>query len=123
MADEIDALNRGLRRSGQTITLRRVIGTTSQTFVDVVCRAVVRGYAPNELIGSIIQNDSLVILSPTEINAAVWPTVQGAGADVRIPSRNRGDLCYIAGVWRSVQAGVGIYLGGSTLVRIELQVR
>lgn len=120
--DEIDALNRALRRAGQTITLRKVTGTTSQTFTDVICKAVVRGYAPNELIGAIIQNDSLVILSPTEINAAVWPTAQGSGADVRIPSRNRGDLCNIAGVWRSVQAGAGIYIG-SNLVRIELQVR
>lgn len=120
--DEIDALNRGLRRSGQPVTLRKVTGTTVQTFTDVVCKAVVRGYAPHELIGGINLNDSFVILSPTEITAAVWPGPQGAGADIRIPSRNRGDLILIAGVWRTVQAGVGIYMG-SNLVRIELQVR
>jgi hypothetical protein len=78
MANEIDALNRGLRRTGQPVTLRKVTGTTSQTYTDVVCQAVVRGYTPTELIAGsgIIQQDSKVILSPTEINAAVWPSAQ-----------------------------------------------
>lgn len=124
MANEIDALNRALRRSGQPVTLRKVTGTTSQTFTDVDCLALVRGYTPQELVAGngIIQQDSKVILSPTEINAAVWPVVQSGPKDVRIPSKNRGDLCLINGAWRTVQAGVGIYIG-STLVRIELQVR
>jgi hypothetical protein len=120
--NEIEALNRALKRAGQTITLRKVTGTTSQTFTDVVCRAVVRGYSPNELIGGIVQNDSFVILSPTEINTAVWPTAQGAGPDVRIPSRNRGDLVIINGRSRTVQAGIGYYVQDA-LVRIEMQVR
>lgn len=119
--DEIDALDRALKRSGMTVTLRKVTGTTSQTFTDLPnVPAMVRGYAPQDLVATIIQTD--VIISPTQINAAVWPTAQGAGEDVRIPNRNRGDQCIINGVTRSVIAGVGIYIGGN-LVRIEMQVR
>jgi hypothetical protein len=126
MANEIDALNRGLRRTGQPVTLRKVTGTTSQTFTDVVCQAVVRGYTPTELIAGsgIIQQDSKVILSPTEINAAVWPSAQVNGQpDVRIPSKNRGDIIRINGKDRFVQAGVGIYSPNNVLWRIEVQVR
>lgn len=123
--DQIDALDRALKRSGFKITLRKVSGTTSQTFTDLLnVPAMVRGYSPQEIVagGGIIQTDSHVIISPTQINLATWPFVQGTGADVRIPSRNRGDLCSINGVWRTVVAGVGLYMG-SDLVRIEMQVR
>lgn len=120
---EIDALDRALARSGQTVTLRKITGTTSQTNTDVSCPAVVRGYSPNELVGDIIQQDSFVIISPTQINTAVWPIAQVDGQpDPRIPSKNRGDRCIINSVVRSVQAGVGIYIG-TTLVRIEMRVR
>lgn len=124
MANQIDALNRGLRKSGQPVTLRKVTGTTSQTFTDVACTAIVRGYTPQELVAGngITQQDSKVIMSPTEINNAVWPFGQTGTKDVRIPNKNRGDLILINGAWRTVQAGVGIYLG-MLLVRIELQVR
>lgn len=122
MANEIDALDRALRRTKLTVTLRKVTGTTSQTFTDVDCPATVRGYSPQELVGGITQQDSHVTISPTQINAAVWPSAQSAGADVRIPSRNRGDVCIINGVTRSVQDGVGLYVQ-DTLVRIEFRVR
>lgn len=113
MTVEIDALDRGLARSGQTVTLRR------PPAVDLAgIPAVVRGYQPNELTEGITQQDSLVIISPTQINAAVWP---GVGQSP-IPSKNRGDSCIINGVTRSVQAGVGIYVR-NVLVRIEFQVR
>lgn len=114
---EIDALDRSLvrARSG-TITLRRL------PTVDVTCPASIRGYLPAELVNGITQQDCKVILSPTQINAAVWPGPQGSGPDIRIPSRNRGDLCIINGEIRTVQAAVGLYVQG-VLVRIELQVR
>lgn len=117
MTVEIDALDRALARSGQSVTLRKLPTT------DVVCPAMVRGYQPNELIGNIKQQDSHVILSPTQINAATWPAAQVAGQpDTRIPRKSRGDLVIVNGVERSVQAGVGIYVR-DVLVRIELQVR
>jgi hypothetical protein len=123
MASQIDALDRALKVAGQSITLRKVTGTTSQTFTDVICQANVRGYSPQELVGAITQQDSKVIISPTEINSAVWPYAQfGYINDVRVPSKNRGDLVIINGQTRTVQAAVGIYVQ-DVLVRIEIQVR
>lgn len=117
MTKEIDALDKSLARAGQTVTLRRLPTT------DVICPASIRGYTPQELTSNITQQDSKVILSPTQINAAIWPGTQVPTLpDIRIPSKNRGDLCEINGVFRTVQAGVGIYVQ-DVLVRIELQVR
>lgn len=123
--DEIDALDRGLKRAGQTITLTR-IAINGLPAVSVDCPASIRGYTPQELVNGITQQDSKVILSPTQINAEGWPGIQVSGQpDIRIPSKTRGDTCTINGNKRSVQAGVGIYLPGNPdkLVRIELQVR
>lgn len=118
MSVEIEALDRALARSGQSVTLRRL---PTVDIEDVP--ALVRGYSPQELVDGITQQDSLVIISPTQINAEVWPGAQVSGQkDIRIPSKNRGDLCIINNETRSVQAGVGIYVG-DTLVRIEFRVR
>lgn len=123
MTAEIDALDRALKRSGQPVILRLVVGSSPQVFTDVAVNAIVRGYAPQQLLGSIIQQDSLVIMSPTEINAAGWPGLtQGVGPDVRVPSKNRGDQVIINGAKRAVQAAEGIFMG-TVLVRIEIQVR
>lgn len=122
MADEIDALDRALKRAGQTVTLTR-IAINGLPAVAVTCPAAVRGYTPEELTTNITQQDSKVILSPTQINAAIWPGTQVPGTpDIRVPSKNRGDTCSINGVPRTLQAGVGIYVQ-DVLVRIELQVR
>lgn len=118
MTVEIDALDRALSRSGQTVTLR-CLPTNDLAGIP----AVVRGYRPEELTSNITQQDSLVIISPTQINAASWPGVQAPNVkDVRIPTKNRGDICIINNVQRAVQAGVGIYVQ-DVLVRIEMQVR
>lgn len=117
MTVEIDSLDAALAAAGQTVTL------TCRPNITVVCPASVRGYTPQELTSNITQQDSKVILSPTQINAATWPGTQvPATPDIRIPSKNRGDLCTINGQQRTVQAGVGIYVK-DVLVRIELQVR
>jgi len=113
----IKSLDGALAAGGQTVTLRKLPTT------DVVCPAAVRGYQPQELTSNITQQDSKVILSPTQINAAIWPGTQVPGQeDIRIPSKNRGDLCQINGKFRTIQASVGIYVQ-DVLVRIELQVR
>jgi hypothetical protein len=121
---EIDALDRALKRTGQTITLRKINGTAGLNPTDLVgIPAAIRGYTPEELTSDITQQDSKVIISPTQINTAVWPGIQVSGqADIRIPSKNRGDLCFVNGVKRAVQAAVGIYVQ-DVLVRIEAQVR
>lgn len=122
---EIADLDRALAQDGEDIILRRVVGTTNQAFNDVTCRAFVRGYAANELVGGITQQDSKVILSPTQINRVQWPGGQPPSVtdDPRIPSKTRGDKCKIVNVgkWRNVETGAGIYIS-DTLVRIEMRV-
>lgn len=121
MTPEIAALDRALARAGELIVLRRMTGTTPQTWFDVKCRALVRGYKPEELIGSITQTDSLVILSPTEIDRAQWPggVAPTTTTDPRIPKK--GDKAVIRGATRNVEAVGPIYVRGE-LVRIEMRV-
>jgi len=129
----IAQLDRALARNGQDITLQRLtLGPNGQQIAfSVGCRAMVTGYQASELIAGsgIVQGDSHVILSPTEINEAQWPgpsivAAGGAapGTDARVPSKSRGDRCVIAGKARAVEAGTPFYIDGE-LVRIELQVK
>lgn len=114
MQPERLALERTLR-IGETVTLRRRIGTSS-TFVDVACRAVVRGYNPRELIGGIAQKDSKVIISPAEIEASGWPGAAGGTTTPR-----KGDFVVIQGTSRAVEVVGPVYVRGE-LVRIEMRV-
>jgi hypothetical protein len=106
----IAALDRALGIAGENITLRRTTGTALIP-LDVACRAVVRGYQPHQLVGTIIQGDSQVILSPSEMKRRQWTWP---------PRKN--DKAVIAGKVRNIEAAAPIYMGGE-LVRIELQVR
>ncbi len=87
--------------------------------------AFVRGYKPEQLVGSITQTDMFVILSPTEIERAKWPggsglmPVYGVG-DPRLP--RKGDWVTVRGAQRNVEAVGPIYLRGE-LVRIEMNVK
>lgn len=76
----IEALDRMLLTEGESIVLRRRIGT-SAVFVEVTCRAKVSGFDSNILIGGVAQTASSLIISPTAINAAVtagtWPGAAG----------------------------------------------
>lgn len=122
-SEAIAALDAALAANGQDIRLVRLTGT-QQIPYEVTCRAVVRGYQPSELVGGISQQDSMVILSPTEIDRYGWPgpapSPAAVGADRRVP--RKGDRAVINGVPRAVEAGAGIYVGDE-LVRIELHVK
>lgn len=122
MAGDRLRLDRHLARNGETITLQRLqfVAGVQTVAASVSCRAVVRGYRPTELIGGITQQDSMVVLSPTEIIAAAWTSGRPAHEDTRVPQK--GNRAVIAGRVRSVEAAVGIYVAGE-LVRIEMQVR
>jgi hypothetical protein len=82
-----------IARFGQPVNLQRLTGTTTQVRHEVVCRAVVRGYEPVQLIGSITQGDREVAITNTEIADAQWPG----------PPRN-GDRCIIDGRTTTIQA-------------------
>jgi hypothetical protein len=107
----IAALDRALAATGEDIVLRRTTGTKPAIPLDVGVRASVRGYRPEELVGGIIQGDSLVIVSPTEMKQRrwCWP-----------PRAN--DKAVIDEKVRNVVAVNGIKMKG-VLVRIELTVR
>jgi Tol biopolymer transport system component len=47
---------------GQPVTFQRTTGTTTQVRHEVVCQAIVRGYEPVQLIGSITQGDRQVTI-------------------------------------------------------------
>lgn len=109
-AECIADLDAGLAENGEDIVLIR--GSRQ-----VTCRARVTGYDPAELVGDITQQDSRVILSPTEIAADGWP---GANNGPATPQKN--DRAKVQGFNKVVQAGTAIQVGGRT-VRIELRVR
>jgi hypothetical protein len=126
-AQEIADLDHALLLDGEDIVLRRVKGTSQATTVnvDVTCRAFVRGFSASELVGAITQQDSRVIVSPTQIDAADWPADEADSTsliDPRIPRQNRGDKCIVQGRICAVQAAKGIWIDG-TLVRIDMVVR
>ncbi|KFC73200.1 hypothetical protein FG93_01944 [Bosea sp. LC85] len=104
-AAAISDLDQELGESGQSVTLSRPAGGPA----DLVCQAFVRGYKPEQLVGAITQQDSLVILSPTALAAVAWPVPEG------------GDRVKVGAVWKRVQAAGPIYMAG-VLVRVELQV-
>ena len=122
--DAIASLNRQLSQHGEDIILTRVVGTSNQAKSSAKVRAFVRGYAPHELVGGIIQGDSHVTISPTDLARTQWPggTVSNQSdlSDHQVPLKN--DRCVVAGRTRTVQAAQPFYLSG-VLVRIEMQVR
>jgi hypothetical protein len=115
-AGAIAALDRQLAAHGENVTLTRVGGAS------VTVRAFVRGYAPDQLVGGISQQDVKIICSPAEIDAAGWPETPQvtAAGDKRIP--RRGDMVKTSRGPAAVQSAGGVYIDG-TLVRIEIQAR
>lgn len=123
--DALSSLDRQLASSGEDVILQRLVGSANQVVIPGKVRAFVRNYEPRELVGSVIQGDSKVTVSPTDIENARWPGPRVVRAvpdatDARIPRKD--DRVVIAGKTRTVQAAAPIYLAG-VLIRIDLQVR
>lgn len=116
-------LDAALAADGEWIELWHETGAETIPF-KVRCRAFVRGYRAQELVGGIIETDSKVVISPTEIMRAGWP---GPNSSVTPTDQDRGvprkgsAYVVIAGRKRAVEAAGPFYLGGE-LVRIELRV-
>ncbi len=118
-AARIARLDASILNHGEAVTLQRRIGTGA-TYAEVTTRAVVKGYQADELVGGIKQTDSMFIMSPTQINAAVaattWPGAAPAGTWPKI-----GDFLVIDGVQRKIEA-VKPRKVGDVVVRIEGRV-
>ena len=104
----IAKLDRAIAKYGQTVQLRR--GTTTAPVATASVKAHVRGYKPDELVSGIMQNDSLVILSPTGLEN--WPG--------GVPKKD--DWATIDDRPRTIMA-VGVFKMRDQVVRIELQVK
>lgn len=100
-----------IQHYGQDVTLRRVTGTTSQTYTDVAVRAFVRKFAANELVGGITQGDRLAIIANIEIATASWPG----------PPR-KGDQIIAGGKVSTVQAVEPVRVEG-VVIRHNLTIR
>ena len=115
-------LDAALAADGEWIELWRETGTQKIPF-KVRCRAFVRGYAAQELVGGIAQTDSKIVMSPTEIIRAGWPGPNSSATptdqDRRVP--RKGDAVVIAGRKHTVETAGGIYVAAE-LVKIEMRV-
>jgi hypothetical protein len=116
LSDLIDTLDEFLAEYGEDVILRR---TTSGTNTDVTCRASVRPVSAEMLAAGIKQDNSVVVLSPTEIISTGWPGDMSATIDSRVPTI--GDKVVIAGRVRQIEFSAPIYVAGE-LVRIDLRV-
>lgn len=113
---EIADLDFSLLNDAQTIVLRR--GST-----DVSCYAFVRDLNEQQLVDVVGQQEFHVVISPTQIYDANWPSAPNSppdSPDPRIPIK--GDRVFIAGRIRTVQAVLPMYVG-NTLVRIEMKAQ
>ena len=120
-AEHIAYLDASLDRAGETITLRRRIGTGA-TFVEVTMRARLDGFRSQTLVGGVKQTFSDFIASPTQLNAAIaantWPGAAGGGTALKI-----GDfLRSTGGVDRKIEAVQPVRIA-DTIVRWVGQVQ
>jgi hypothetical protein len=95
---------------GSPVILRRLSGPQQIKF-DVRTNAVISGFAPDELVGGIIQEDRRVIIGPRDIQARQWPA----------PPR-KGDKVLIGDVETTVLASETVDVRGQ-IVRYNLVVR
>jgi hypothetical protein len=113
-------LDSQLAEHGETITIRRRIGTTT-AFVELTCKAKVAGYASEVLVAGVAQTASTFIISPTEINAAAtagtWPGAAGGDRWPKVGDFIRQSI----GGDRKIEAARPL-LSGNTPVRVEAKV-
>lgn len=102
----IAMLDRQLAAHGRSVTLSRPGGSPA----NLTCRAIVRDFKPDELVGAIQQGDRLAILSPTMLTPASWLEPE------------EGDRVHFNGRWHRVHAADPIALA-DVVVRVELHLR
>lgn len=106
-AAAIATLDRQVAAHGETVRLSS-LGNGSP---EADCRAFVRRYDHTELIGSVMQGDRRVIVSPTALAAISWP-VPAEGHRMRIGGR-----------WYRIMAEPEQIVMADVLVRVVAQVR
>src|SRR3546814_5226554 len=69
-----DAIAGQIDRYGQTVTIRRRVGTGATFDPSVSVKAKVHHFTPQELVGGIQQGDRRVTIAPAELVTAGWDT-------------------------------------------------
>lgn len=108
-------LDHSLARAGQTVTLRRRVGTLN-VFADVQIRARLSGYGAEELVGGVKQTNSKFIMSPNGLDGTTWPGKAGGSLYPVI-----GDFLVVDGRQRKIEAVQPVVIGGA-VVRLEGRV-
>lgn len=101
-AQAIAMLDRQVAKHGQTVKLKRGAGALTDV------RGFVRGFKPSELVGTLQQGDSSVVLSPSVLGVLGIPT--------------KGNKVVIATSSATVQSVEQVRLD-DVLVRVNLVVR
>jgi hypothetical protein len=131
MSRRLSQLNRWLARNGDEVTLRRSYGPAgpNRPKTDLTMRAKVKGMTAEQLIGGMMQQVFVVVLSPTPIIADGWPhdgaTPQASeiidpGSDGRYPIAGDGILINLRE--RAIQRVVPTVENGRC-VRIEVTAK
>ncbi len=100
-------------RHGQTVTIRRRVGTGATFDPSVTVKGRVHSYRPEELIGGVQQGDRRIVIAPAELIAAGWDTGDAP---------RKGDQVLIASAVTTVQGCEVRYLSG-TAARYDIWVR
>lgn len=108
-AQTIAALNRQLAAHGTPVVLRRYQPGTD-TPVDLLLRAFVRGFGPDQLVGGVKATDSKFILSPSGLVSPTWPGA--AGGD---PFPTAGDFLVVNGAERKIEAALPVMMAGEAV--------
>jgi len=115
-------LDESLAMDGEDVVLQRMTaGVTVADECTVRAKVSEAGSGrPQDLIGNVVQGDTILIMSPTQIAAVGWTAGRASGDDDRVPTK--GNRVIRAGRALSVQKGFGIFIRGE-LVRIEVHAR
>lgn len=105
-AKAIAMLDRKIAKLGQPVTLRRGMPSTK-----LDTQAFVRGYRPDELVGTLQQGDQSVTMSPFGLSGVFLSTIPV-----------RGDKIDIAGAQLTIQSSVPVMIG-TTMVRLNIVAR
>lgn len=117
MSSLVARLDRQLAAMGETVTVRRRVGTGETTFADISARARLSGYRGVEAQGDIELRDSKFIMSPSAFDASsTWPGAAGGS-----PYPKRGDFIVSQGVDRHIERCIAVTVGD--VVRIEGRIR
>ena len=120
-AAAIDSLDRQITAHGEPVTVQRLgafTGATQSIAQAVETRGFVRGVKADELVNGVLQTDSKVVISPTDLAAGSFTS--GRPDEPLLPTVN--NRVVLKGRQRAIIFPKPFYLAGE-LVRIELFVR